>query len=53
MKVDICNKKRMIMIVKIINLENFQVQIVFLREIEYESGIGEGLIFEIMKELEI
>lgn len=24
-----------------------------MRDIEYESGIGEGLVFEIMKELEI
>lgn len=46
MKVDICNKKRT-------NPENSQAQTVFLREIEYESGTGEGLTFEITKELEI
>lgn len=46
MKVDICNKKRT-------NPENSQAQTVFLREIEYESGTGEGLTFEITKELDI
>lgn len=46
MKVDICNKKRT-------NPENSRAQTVFLREIEYESGTGEGLTFEITKELEI
>lgn len=53
MKVDICNKKRMTMTAKITNPENSQAQTVFLRDIEYESGTGEGLTSEITKELEI
>lgn len=47
--IDICNKKRMTMTARIINPENSKVQTVFLRDIEYESGTGEGLAFEITK----
>lgn len=43
----------MTMTAKITNPENSQAQTVFLRDIEYESGTGEGLTFEITKELEI
>ncbi|XP_061191044.1 zinc finger protein 862-like [Saccostrea echinata] len=50
---DICNKKRMTMTARIINPENSRAQTVFLRDIEYESGTGEGLTSEITKELKL
>ncbi|XP_062573421.1 zinc finger protein 862-like [Saccostrea cucullata] len=50
---DICNKKRMTMTARIINPENSRAQTVFLRDIEYENGTGEGLTSEIIKELNL
>lgn len=42
--IDIVNKKRMIMYVRIVDFKILVVEIVYLRDVEYEDGIGEGLV---------
>ena len=50
---DIANKKRMTLLARIIETENCKPLTIFLRDVEYDSGSGEGLTYEIIRELRL